>query len=126
VPVAGCSLSMRISRQTSPSLILEWRVTEAGRSAWPCSIRSRSNHFGTSALPGSRPGSCRAGSCEGDGGYCRPSRPRHSGQLRRDHGRVWRIRPVSHFAERHGLIVIIALGEPIASIGVGVVGVPIS
>ena len=40
--------------------------------------------------------------------------------------RGWRIRSVSHFAERHGLIVIIALGESIASIGVGVVGAPIS
>jgi len=40
--------------------------------------------------------------------------------------RGWRIRSVSHFVERHGLIVIIALGESIASIGVGVVGEPIS
>jgi len=28
--------------------------------------------------------------------------------------RGWRIRSVSHFVERHGLIVIIALGEPIS------------
>ncbi len=40
--------------------------------------------------------------------------------------RGWRIRSVSHFAERHGLILIIALGESIASIGVGVVGLPVS
>jgi low temperature requirement protein LtrA len=33
----------------------------------------------------------------------------------------WRVRP-GHFAERHGLIVIIALGESIIAIGVGVSG----
>lgn len=34
----------------------------------------------------------------------------------------WRVSP-SHFAERHGLIVIIALGESIAAVGVGAAGV---
>jgi low temperature requirement protein LtrA len=34
------------------------------------------------------------------------------------HGRGWRIAP-EHFAERHGLIVMIALGESIIAIGVG-------
>jgi low temperature requirement protein LtrA len=38
----------------------------------------------------------------------------------------WRLRSASHFAERHGLIVIVALGESIVAIGVGVVQVPIS
>jgi low temperature requirement protein LtrA len=38
----------------------------------------------------------------------------------------WRLRSASHFAERHGLIVIVALGESIVAIGVGVVHVPIS
>jgi low temperature requirement protein LtrA len=38
----------------------------------------------------------------------------------------WRLRSASHFAERHGLIVIVALGESIVAIGVGVAGVPIS
>jgi low temperature requirement protein LtrA len=33
-------------------------------------------------------------------------------------GRGWRVQP-AHFAERHGLIVIIALGESIVSIGIG-------
>lgn len=41
-------------------------------------------------------------------------------------GTNWRIRSVSHFAERHGLIVIVALGESIVSIGVGVTHLPIS
>jgi low temperature requirement protein LtrA len=36
-------------------------------------------------------------------------------------GRVWRVSP-SHFAERHALIVIIALGESIVAIGVGALG----
>ncbi|MGH2681190.1 MAG: low temperature requirement protein A, partial [Actinomycetota bacterium] len=31
----------------------------------------------------------------------------------------WRLRSASHFAERHGLIVIVALGESIVAIGVG-------
>jgi low temperature requirement protein LtrA len=38
----------------------------------------------------------------------------------------WRLRSASHFAERHGLIVIVALGESIVAIGVGVAGVPTS
>ncbi len=38
----------------------------------------------------------------------------------------WRINSPGHFAERHGLIIIIALGESIVSIGVGVTALPIS
>ena len=38
----------------------------------------------------------------------------------------WRLRSASHFAERHGLIIIVALGESIVAIGVGVAQVPIS
>ena len=38
----------------------------------------------------------------------------------------WRLNSAAHFAERHGLIVIIALGESIVAIGLGVVRVPIS
>ncbi|HEU4355974.1 MAG TPA: low temperature requirement protein A [Actinomycetota bacterium] len=38
----------------------------------------------------------------------------------------WRLSSASHFAERHGLIVIVALGESIVAIGVGVAHVPIS
>lgn len=41
-------------------------------------------------------------------------------------GNDWRLNSASHFAERHGLIVIVALGESIVSIGVGVAGLPIS
>jgi low temperature requirement protein LtrA len=37
-------------------------------------------------------------------------------------GRGWRVAP-AHFAERYGLIVLIALGESVAAIGVGAVGV---
>lgn len=40
--------------------------------------------------------------------------------------RGWRVRSPGHFAERHGLIVIIALGESIVAIGVGVAQLPIS
>lgn len=40
--------------------------------------------------------------------------------------RGWRVRSVSHFAERHGLIVIVALGESIVAIGVGVAALPIT
>jgi low temperature requirement protein LtrA len=40
--------------------------------------------------------------------------------------RGWRFRSAAHFAERHGLIVIIALGESIVAIGVGVNELPIS
>jgi low temperature requirement protein LtrA len=38
----------------------------------------------------------------------------------------WRIHAPAHFAERHGLIVIIAIGESIVSVGVGVAGAPVS
>ncbi len=38
----------------------------------------------------------------------------------------WRLRSPSHFAERHGLIIIIALGESIVSIGIGVAALPVS
>jgi len=38
----------------------------------------------------------------------------------------WRLPAPSHFAERHGLIVIVALGESIVAIGVGVAERPIS
>jgi len=38
----------------------------------------------------------------------------------------WRVRAPSHFAERHGLIVIIAIGESIVSVGVAVADAPIS
>lgn len=34
----------------------------------------------------------------------------------------WRLRSVDHFVERHGLILIIALGESLLSIGVGIEG----
>jgi low temperature requirement protein LtrA len=40
--------------------------------------------------------------------------------------RGWRLNSARHFAERHGLIVIVALGESIVAIGVGVIGLPIS
>lgn len=38
----------------------------------------------------------------------------------------WRLRSAGHFAERHGLIVIVALGESIVAIGVGVAALPIA
>ncbi len=38
----------------------------------------------------------------------------------------WRLRSASHFAERHALIVIVAFGESIVAIGVGVADEPIS
>jgi low temperature requirement protein LtrA len=38
----------------------------------------------------------------------------------------WRLYSARHFAERHGLIVIIALGESIVAIGVGVADVPVT
>jgi low temperature requirement protein LtrA len=38
----------------------------------------------------------------------------------------WRLNSAAHFAERHGLILIVALGESIVAIGLGVVHVPIS
>ena len=39
-------------------------------------------------------------------------------------GRGWRLSP-AHFVERHGLIIIIALGESIVAIGVGAGGLPL-
>ncbi|MGQ0574070.1 MAG: low temperature requirement protein A [Pseudonocardia sp.] len=41
-------------------------------------------------------------------------------------GTRWRLGAASHFAERHGLIVIVALGESIVSIGIGVAELPVS
>ncbi|WP_330183922.1 low temperature requirement protein A [Nocardia sp. NBC_01503] len=41
-------------------------------------------------------------------------------------GNDWVLNSAKHFAERYGLIIIIALGESIVSIGVGVAGLPIS
>lgn len=38
----------------------------------------------------------------------------------------WQIGAASHFAERHGLIIIVALGESVVAIGVGVSQIPIS
>ena len=38
----------------------------------------------------------------------------------------WRLNSAGHFAERHGLILIVALGESIVAIGVGVAELPIS
>jgi low temperature requirement protein LtrA len=40
------------------------------------------------------------------------------------HMRGWRVSP-QHFVERHGLVVIIALGESIVAIGVGAAGLPL-
>lgn len=38
----------------------------------------------------------------------------------------WRLNAAAHFAERHGLIIIIALGESIVAIGVGAAGLPMT
>ncbi len=38
----------------------------------------------------------------------------------------WRLRSAGHFAERHGLILIVALGESIVAIGLGVADLPIT
>lgn len=38
----------------------------------------------------------------------------------------WRLRSAVHFAERHSLIIIVALGESIVAVGLGVVALPIS
>lgn len=38
----------------------------------------------------------------------------------------WRLASAAHFAERHGLIVIVALGESIVAIGVGMADSPLS
>ena len=40
-------------------------------------------------------------------------------------GQGWRLSP-GHFAERHGLIIIIALGESVVALGVGAAGTPLS
>lgn len=41
-------------------------------------------------------------------------------------GNDWRLNSAGHFAERHGLIIIVALGESIVAIGIGVAGLPVS
>ncbi|MET7773101.1 low temperature requirement protein A [Nocardia sp. NPDC005366] len=41
-------------------------------------------------------------------------------------GEDWRVNSGTHFSERYGLIIIVALGESIVSIGIGVAGLPIS
>jgi low temperature requirement protein LtrA len=38
----------------------------------------------------------------------------------------WRLRSAGHFAERHGLILIVALGESIVALGVGAAELPVS
>lgn len=38
----------------------------------------------------------------------------------------WRLRSTGHFAERHGLIILVALGESVVAIGVGVAALPVS
>jgi low temperature requirement protein LtrA len=38
----------------------------------------------------------------------------------------WRLPSAKHFAERHGLIIIVALGESIVAVGVGIAELPIS
>ena len=41
-------------------------------------------------------------------------------------GNSWRLASAGHFAERHGLIILIALGESIVATGIGIAKVPIS
>ena len=41
-------------------------------------------------------------------------------------GTRWRLRSTVHFAERHGLIVLVALGESIVAVGIGVAALPVS
>ncbi|MGH3708903.1 MAG: low temperature requirement protein A [Pseudonocardiaceae bacterium] len=41
-------------------------------------------------------------------------------------GTNWRLNSAAHFAERHGLIIIVALGESIVSLGIGVAHLPVS
>jgi low temperature requirement protein LtrA len=41
-------------------------------------------------------------------------------------GTDWRLPAPGHFAERHGLIVLIALGESLIAVGVGVAGLPLT
>jgi len=38
----------------------------------------------------------------------------------------WRLTSAGHFAERHGLILIVAIGESLVALGVGVAGDPVS
>jgi low temperature requirement protein LtrA len=38
----------------------------------------------------------------------------------------WRIHSAPHWTERHGLFIILALGESVVAIGVGAAGQPIS
>jgi low temperature requirement protein LtrA len=38
----------------------------------------------------------------------------------------WRLPSASHFSERHGLVIIIAIGESVVAVGVGLAGAPIS
>jgi len=40
-------------------------------------------------------------------------------------GRGWRINSIDHWIERHGLVVILALGESVVAIGVGAAGMPL-
>ena len=41
-------------------------------------------------------------------------------------GSGWRLASAAHFAERHGLIIIVALGESIVATGIGIASAPIS
>ena len=41
-------------------------------------------------------------------------------------GTNWRLASAGHFAERHGLIVLVALGESIVATGIGIAKVPVS
>ncbi len=41
-------------------------------------------------------------------------------------GTGWRLASAAHFAERHGLIILIALGESIVATGIGIAKVPVS
>ena len=41
-------------------------------------------------------------------------------------GSRWRLASASHFAERHGLIILVALGESIVATGIGIAHVPVS
>jgi low temperature requirement protein LtrA len=41
-------------------------------------------------------------------------------------GNNWRLASAGHFAERHGLIILIALGESIVATGIGIAQIPIS
>ena len=41
-------------------------------------------------------------------------------------GKKWRLGSAGHWAERHGLIIVVALGESIVAIGVGVARLPVS